>query len=61
MGQRGKSKRRGLQSHEGRVAGRADALVEVVVMVRQQIGRRREGQQGDGRQRKNEDEFLAAL
>jgi hypothetical protein len=58
--QRRKLDRCGLQPHEGRVADRADALVEVVVMVRQQIGRRRKSQQSDGCQRQDEDKFVRA-
>ena len=40
------------------MADRTDALADVVVVVRQQFGCRREGQQGDGGQRQNKDEFL---
>ena len=40
------------------MANRADTLIDVVMVMRQQIGRRREGQQGNGCQRQNKDEFL---
>lgn len=44
MGQRRESERSWAQPHQRRVADGADALVDVVVVVRQQIGRRRKGQ-----------------
>lgn len=44
IGQRGKSERRWAQPQQRRVADRADAFVDVVVVVRQQIGGRSKGQ-----------------
>lgn len=44
IGQRGKSERRWAQPHQRRVTDRADAFVDVVVVVRQQIGGRSKGQ-----------------
>jgi len=44
IGQRGKSERRWAQAHQRRVADRADAFIDVVVVVRQQIGGRGKGQ-----------------
>lgn len=57
----GRSSAPGWSPMRGGVANRADTLVDVVMVVRQQLGCSREGQQGNGRQREDENGFLSAL
>ena len=61
IGQRWKSQCRWLYAHQGRMAERADSLVDIIVMVRQQISCRSKGQQRDRGNRQDEDEFGGAM
>jgi hypothetical protein len=61
ISQRRKSERRRAQPHQRRVADGADALVNIVVPVRQQIGRGREQDQRNGGKRQAEAQFVMTL